>query len=57
MKRWFSYLFALCALVTLAFTIYKAIPVFPYITNDPEVFIFGGMFLVFYYLAHKTQQD
>jgi hypothetical protein len=56
MKRLFSYLFAFCALVTLALTIYKAIPVFPYINNDPEILIFGSMFLAFYYLAYRTSK-
>ncbi|MES2379230.1 MAG: hypothetical protein V4553_21745 [Bacteroidota bacterium] len=56
MKQFFSYLFALCALACLAFSIYKAIPIFPYI-KDAEVLASFGAFLLFYYLAYRTSSS
>jgi hypothetical protein len=53
MKRLISYLCALCALASLVFSIYKAIPIFPYI-KDTEVLVSFAVFLVFYYLAYRT---
>jgi hypothetical protein len=56
MKRLLSYLFALCALLSLAYSIYSAIPIFPYL-KSPEVLISFAAFLLFYYLAYKTSSS
>jgi hypothetical protein len=53
MKRLLPYIFALCALASLAFSIYTAIPVFPYL-KDAEVLLSFTAFLLFYYLAYRT---
>jgi uncharacterized membrane protein len=53
MKQFFSYLFALCAIACLAFSVYKAIPIFPYI-KDAEVLLSFAAFLLFYYAAYRT---
>ncbi|MFD2147490.1 hypothetical protein [Mucilaginibacter antarcticus] len=53
MKRLISILCTLLALAAFAFSVYYAIPVFPYL-NEPEVLLGFGAFLLFYYLAYRT---
>jgi hypothetical protein len=56
MKKFFSYLCAICALLALGLLIYQAIPIFPYI-NDMRILIDGSAFLLFYYLAYKLNRE
>jgi hypothetical protein len=56
MKLFLSVLFALCALASLAFGIYSAIPIFPYV-NDPTVIACCVAFLLFYYLAYRANNS
>lgn len=56
MKLFLSLLFALCAIAALAFAIYTAIPIYPYV-KDPTVILSFIAFLVFYYLAYRTYNN
>jgi hypothetical protein len=56
MKLILSYLFALCAIISLAYSIYMAIPIFPYL-KSAEVLLSFLAFLIFYYLAYKTSRS
>ncbi|WP_214071702.1 hypothetical protein [Mucilaginibacter sp. dw_454] len=53
MKLFLSLIFALAAIASLAFAVYTAIPIFPYI-KDPTVALSFVVFLIFYYLAYRT---
>ncbi len=55
MKKFFSYLFSICAIVSFALLLYQAIPVFPYI-KDTGILLSALAFLVFYYLAYKASR-